>query len=89
MLPGGLRLPVTLVTERWTVRSSAQAQRSVEQARQEGETLLLHRLTEQLGDSGTVTETRFASARQGDYLLVTMKAECLEQIGLSVPLDIP
>lgn len=88
-LPGGLRLPVTLVTERWTMHDTAEGERAVELARQEGEALLVHQLTEQLGDDGTITETRFASARQGDYLLVTMKAECLEQIGVSVPLDTP
>ncbi len=88
-LPGGLRLPVTLVTERWTVRDAAEGERALELARQEGEALLLHRLTEQLGADGTVTETRFATARQGDCLLVTVKAECLEQIGVSVPLDAP
>ncbi len=88
-LPGGLRLPVTLVTERWTARGIAEGERNLELARQEGETLLLQQLTGQLGDDGTVTETRFASARQGDWLLVTMKAECLEQIGVSVPVDTP
>ena len=89
VLPGGLRLPVTLVTERWTAHDTAEGERAVELARQEGEELLVHQLTEQLGEDGTITETRFASARQGDYLLVTMKAECLEQIGVSVPLDTP
>ena len=89
VLPGGLRLPVTLVTERCTAHDTAEGERAMELARQEGEELLVHQLTEQLGEDGTITETRFASARQGDYLLVTMKAECLEQIGVSVPLDTP
>jgi len=89
ILPGGLRLPVTLVTERWTVRGSTQGERPVEAARQEGEALLLRQLTQQLGADGSITETRFAAARQGDYLLVTMKAECLEQIGVSVPMEAP
>lgn len=89
VLPGGLRLPVTLVKEQWTARSFAAEERSLEDARQEGEALLLKNLTELLGEDGTVTGTRFASARQGDYLLVTMKAECLEQIGVSVPIDTP
>ena len=89
VLPGGLRLPVTLVTEHWTDRDASEGERPAELARQEGEALLLRNLSEQLGEGGTVTDTRFASARQGDYLLVTMKAECLEQIGVSVPQDIP
>ncbi len=35
---------------------------------------------------GTVTTTRVASAVQGDWLLVTLSAECLEQIGETVPI---
>ena len=89
VLPGGLRLPVTLAEERIVRRGLWEAERSVAEARQEGEELLLHRLTEQLGEDGSITERRFAAARQGEYLLVTMKAECLEQIGVSVPLDTP
>ncbi|MBQ2061637.1 MAG: sporulation protein YqfD [Oscillospiraceae bacterium] len=89
VLPGGLRLPVTLVTERWTARGAAEGLRDLQLARQEGEELLLRNLTEQLGDDGTVTDTRFAAAQRGDWLLVTMKAECLEQIGVSVPQDTP
>ncbi len=88
-LPGGIRLPVTLVTERWTPREGAAVQRPVEQARQEGEALLLALLKGQLDEDGTITETRFAAARQGDWLLVTLKAECLEQIGRTVVLDTP
>lgn len=87
VLPGGIRLPVTLVTERWTAREAVPADRGVEAARQEGEALLLHRLEQLLDEDGSITETRFAAARQGDYLLVTLKAECLEQIGVSVPLE--
>ena len=37
-------------------------------------------------EDGSVTDTRFASARKGDWLLVTLKAECLEQIGQQVVL---
>ena len=35
---------------------------------------------------GAVTTTRVASAVQGDWLLVTLSAECLEQIGETVPI---
>ena len=35
---------------------------------------------------GTVTTTRVASAVQGEWLLVTLSAECLEQIGEAVPI---
>ncbi|MBE6990453.1 MAG: sporulation protein YqfD [Ruminococcaceae bacterium] len=88
-LPGGLRLPVTLVVERWTPHSVLEAERSEKAAQQEGEALLLGRLQALLDEDGSVTETRFAAARQGNWLLVTLKAECLEQIGVSVPLNAP
>ena len=38
------------------------------------------------GIDGAVTATRVASAVQGDWLLVTLSAECLEQIGETVPI---
>ncbi|MBQ6115812.1 MAG: sporulation protein YqfD [Oscillospiraceae bacterium] len=88
-LPGGLRLPVTVAEERYCRCRPEEAERSPEEARQEGEELLLRQLRSQLGEDASVTETRFAAARQGDWLLVTLKAECLEQIGVSVPLIAP
>jgi similar to stage IV sporulation protein len=86
-LPGGIRLPVTLVTERLIHRDVSERRRSEAEARREGEELLLDLLDRQLDEDADVTQTRFAAARQGDYLLVTLKAECLEQIGRTVPLD--
>ena len=31
-----------------------------------------------------MTETKFSAAEEGDYLVVTLQAECLEQIGVPV-----
>lgn len=87
ILPGGFRLPVTLVVERQIQRDVYTSERSAELARQEGEALLMEQLEAALDEDGSIVDTRFASARQGDYLLVTLKAECLEQIGVSVPLN--
>lgn len=83
-LPGGLRLPITLVRETVTVYDAQQVQRSREQAQKEGEALLLQQLQEQIEDTGSITETTFSSKIQGDSLIVTMQAECLEQIGMPV-----
>lgn len=52
--------------------------------RPDQETLLLQQLKAQLGRDGSVTETRFSAAEEGDYLTVTLQAECLEQIGVPV-----
>jgi similar to stage IV sporulation protein len=83
-LPGGFLLPITVVTERMTWRATTSQQRTAEQAYEEGKAELLALLQQQMTESGSVTETRFAAAQQGDYLLVTLRAECLEQIGQQV-----
>ena len=41
-----------------------------------------------MGKDGSVTSERLASAVQGDTLLVTLSAECTEQIGREVPIAI-
>lgn len=85
-LPGGLRLPLTLVWERITAWEGAAAERTEQSARQEGEQQLLALLSARLPEGSTVTDTRFAAVRQGDRLTVVLKAECLEQIGQTVTL---
>ena len=87
MLPGGLRLPVTLVTEETTVYQTETALRTAEEARQEGEVQLRAYLQQMLGENGSITETRFEAERQGQWLRVTMQAECLEQIGRETPVE--
>lgn len=85
-LPGGLRLPLTLVQERITAWEGAAAERTEQSARQEGEQQLLALLSARLPEGSTVNDTRFAAVRQGDRLTVVLKAECLEQIGQTVTL---
>ena len=86
-LPFGFRLPVTLAVEKFATAETAPAQRTVDEARQEGEQALLHELQSLLEEDGTVESTRFAAVESGGYLTVTLKAECLEQIGRSVPIE--
>ena len=83
-LPGGLRLPITVVKEETVRYTDMPVQRTAADARTEGEALLLRLLEEQMTDTGTVTQTRFAAAEKNGCLLVTLKAECLEQIGRQV-----
>ena len=83
-LPGGFRLPLTVVIEEVTRWDTEIVERSQEEAQQEGEALLLRQLEESLTEGGSITSTQFTTARQGDYLLVTLRAECLEQIGQTV-----
>lgn len=88
-LPFGLTLPVTLVTER-TVRCAAgEAERPMADARAEGETQLMAQLEAALAPSqGQLLDHSFDAVRQGKWLVVTLRAECEEQIGVSSPLDI-
>ena len=86
-LPFGLRLPVTLVVETTTSWDTQTAERSAAQARAEGEAQLLRQLDDMLTEGGQVTSTHFSAARQGDTLLVTLNAECAEQIGVSVAVE--
>ena len=59
--------------------------RTVETALDEGKLALLQRLTAQLSEEGRVTWTEFTHRTEGDVLVVTLKAECLEQLGEEVP----
>ena len=86
-LPFGLRLPVTLGVETTSSWDTQTAERSAAQARAEGEAQLLRQLDDMLTEGGQVTSTHFSAARQGDTLLVTLSAECAEQIGVSVAVD--
>ena len=84
-LPFSFRLPVTVVTERTIDHAAHTAERTVAQARQEGEASLLRRLRQEMTEGGQVVSTAFSAREQNGYLLVTLRAECLEQIGRSVP----
>ena len=88
-LPGGYRLPLTLVREELTPYTVSTAARSRGEALEEGKEWLLSALEDTMTAEGTVQETRFASAVQPGGLLVTMTAECLEQIGTPVLLAQP
>lgn len=87
-LPGGYRLPVTLVTETVTQYDTAAYKRSVDEAQQEGEAELLQALEEMLAEDATVEQTKFSVLPQGDRLQVLLSAECLEQIGEIAPIEV-
>ena len=86
-LPWGLRLPITVAAETVTAYGpSTDVPRSTREARDEGESLLRRQLEELLGDTGTAENVRIDAVEQGSWLLVTLRAECLEEIGREVPL---
>lgn len=85
-LPGGLILPVTWVKETLLPFDTVRMERSRIEAEELGRTTLEKHLTDLLGGDGEIVSSRIASAARGDWLLVTLSAECIEQIGEVVPI---
>lgn len=86
VLPFGLRLPLSLVTERTVAYDTAPARNAAEAARREGEAQLLYQLHQTIGEDGAVLHTAFSREERNGWLYVTLRAECEEQIGMEVPL---
>ena len=87
-LPFGLTLPATLAVERTVRYAAAETERPEAEARAEGEAQLLRQLQAMLdAGEGHLLRHSFDAARQGKWLVVTLRAECEEQIGVSSPLS--
>lgn len=86
-LPGGLELPVLWTVERCREYEPA----AVEVDREAAQTLLEGRLEEAMaqavGKDGEITAARYSARVQDGWLMVTMTAECSEQVGKEVPAD--
>ena len=87
-LPFGLRLPVTLAVEKTVTHTVYDGQRAEDDARAEGQRQLLAQLRQTIGEDGAILQTDVSARRQGAYLMVTLRAECEEQIGVDAPLTI-
>ena len=79
-LPGGLVLPITVVTETLEEYTLSETRRSQEEAQTLGTLVLDRELDALLGD-GELVSRQINSRVEGDTLLVTLTAECEEQIG--------
>ena len=79
-LPGGIPLPVTMVTETLREYSLREAARSQEEAMRLADTILTARLKRSM-EEGEVLRRELTGQVVGDTLLVTLSAECQEQIG--------
>ena len=87
-LPFGLTLPATLAVERTVRYAAAETERPEAEARAEGQEQLLRQLQAMLdAGEGQLLRHSFDAARQGKWLVVTLRAECEEQIGVSSPLS--
>lgn len=87
-LPGGIALPVTWETETLYPCTTVRRVRSRAEALARGSEVLTAYLHTLIGTEGSVTGARTASAERDGWLLVTLSAECREQIGRTVPIPI-
>lgn len=85
-LPGGFVLPVTWETETYLPYETVRVERTRAEAEAQGRAALERYLASQLDADGEIVSTRVASAARGEWLLVTLSAECTEQIGQTVPI---
>ena len=80
-LPGDLKLPVTWVQETWKPYTCETVDVTPTQAEEAARALLLAQLSEELGEEGTISSAVCSSQEKDGRLRVTLKAECVEQIG--------
>ena len=85
---GLFALPVTWETETLLPYELEIAARSRADAEAQGKDMLETYLAALLGEAGSVTQRRFSTAVEGDTLVVTLSAECEEQIGKEVPIAV-
>ena len=88
MLFGLFALPVTWETETLLPYELEVTPRSRADAEAQGKDMLETYLAALLGEAGSVTQRRFSTAVEGDTLVVTLSAECEEQIGKEVPIAV-
>lgn len=85
---GLFALPVTWETETLLPYELEITPRSRADAEAQGKDMLETYLAALLGETGSVTQRRFSTAVEGDTLVVTLSAECEEQIGKEVPIAV-
>lgn len=85
---GLFALPVTWETETLLPYELEVTPRSRADAEAQGKDMLETYLAALLGEAGSVMQRRFSTAVEGDTLVVTLSAECEEQIGKEVPIAV-
>lgn len=82
----GLRLPATLVVETCRFYEAVPTARDPSAAERAGERILTAHLSSLVEPYGTVSSTLCSSRQKDGVLLVTLSAECVEEIGVRVPI---
>jgi similar to stage IV sporulation protein len=82
----GVSLPVTVVRETRRPYTADAVRVSAEVARRQGEAILTAYLHSLVDGYGTVSSTLCTVREMGGVFRVTLTAECVEEIGQSVPI---
>lgn len=82
----GVPLPVTVEVEQWRFYEAVPTAQTAAEAEKAAEAILTAQLREMVEPYGEVKSTLCSARQRGDTLLVTLSAECLEEIGETVPL---
>lgn len=82
----GIPLPVTLRVEHWKFYETVPAELDLIQAEQLGEQILTEYLQALVEPYGTISSTLCSTRQRGDILGITLNAECVEEIGETVPI---
>lgn len=82
----GIPLPVTVVKETWRFYEAVPAARDAASTEKAMEAVLTEQLHRMVDPYGSVRSVLCSSRQKGDALVVTLSAECEEQIGQSVPI---
>ena len=83
--PFEIALPVILVQERREYYDFIPDVLSVAEAQNRGEKVLREYLESQVAPYGEIRSALCTSQRRGDFLEITLSAECIEEIGVRVP----
>lgn len=82
----GVPLPVTVVVEQWRFYEAVPRVQAAAQAEQAAEAILTAQLREMVEPYGEIKSTLCSARQKGDALVVTLSAECLEEIGETAPI---
>lgn len=85
-LPGGAVLPLTVVRDSFEEYRTVPCAVTVEEAERLLTSKLLYDLEEIIGE-GYIVSHEFETREEGGLVTVTLRAECVEQIGREVPLS--
>lgn len=82
-IPGVFRLPVSLVREQVQPFETEEISVSQDAARAALEQALMQQLQARIGEDGAIVSSAFTAAERDGALIVTLRAECEQEIGVS------